>query len=72
MPKMREFKFTNEHDEPIEGIEPVTERSFKRAVKSVQNKIKDKWVIIEYVTKKGKDIKRFIQLPIGRKKRLLG
>ena len=70
MALMREFKFTNEHDEPIEGIEPVTERSFKRAVKSVQNKIKDKWVIIEYVTKKGKDIKRFIQLPIGRKKRL--
>ena len=71
MALMREFKFTNEHDEPIEGIEPVTERSFKRAVKSVQNKIKDKWVIIEYVTKKRKDIKRFIQLPIGRKKRLL-
>ena len=71
MALIREFKFTNEHDEPIEGIEPVTERSFKRAVKSVQNKIKDKWVIIEYVTKKGKDIKRFIQLPIGRKKRLL-
>ena len=71
MALMREFKFTNEHDEPIEGIAPVTERSFKKAVKSVQNKIKDKWVIIEYVTKKGKDIKRFIQLPIGRKKRLL-
>ena len=71
MALMREFKFTNEHDEPIEGIEPITERSFKKAVKSVQNKIKDTWVIIEYVTKKGKDIKRFIQLPIGRKKRLL-
>mgnify|MGYP005729004423 CR=1 FL=1 len=41
-------------------------------VKSVQNKIKDKWVIIEYVTKKGKEIKRFIKIPIGRKKRLLG
>ena len=27
---MREFKFTNEHDEPIEGIEPVQERSFKK------------------------------------------
>ena len=54
MALMRVFKFTNENDEPIEGIEPVTERSFKKAVKSVQNKIKDKWVIIEYVTKKGK------------------
>ena len=37
---MREFKFTNEHDELIEGIEFVQERSFKKAVKSVQNKIK--------------------------------
>ena len=71
MALMREFKFTNENDEPIEGIEPVTERSFKKAVKSVQNKIKDKWVIIEYVNKKGKDIRRFVKLPMGRKKRLL-
>ena len=53
-------------------MDPVKERSFKKAVKSVQNKIKDKWVIIEYVTKKGKEIKRFIKIPIGRKKRLLG
>ena len=41
MAKMRQFKFTNEHDEPIEGIEPIEETGFKRAVKSVQNKIKD-------------------------------
>ena len=72
MALMREFKFTNENDEAIEGVDPVKERSFKKAVKSVQNKIKDKWVIIEYVTKKGKEIKRFIKIPIGRKKRLLG
>ena len=72
MALMTEFKFTNENDEPIEGVDPVKERSFKKAVKSVQNKIKDKWVIIEYVTKKGKEIKRFIKIPIGRKKRLLG
>ena len=72
MALMREFKFTNENDEPIEGVDPVKERSFEKAVKSVQNKIKDKWVIIEYVTKKGKEIKRFIKIPIGRKKRLLG
>ena len=71
MALMREFKFTNENDEPIEGVETVTETSFKKAVKSIQSKIKDKWVIIEYVTKKGKDIKRFVKLPIGRKKRLL-
>ena len=69
MGKMREFKFTNEKDEPIEGIETVTDMSFKKAVKSVQNKIKDKWVIIEYLTKKGKEIRRFVKLPIGRKYR---
>ena len=70
MGKMREFKFTNEKDEPIEGIETVTDMSFKKAVKSVQNKIKDKWVIIEYLTKKGKEIRIFVKLPIGRKRRL--
>ena len=55
------FKFTNEKDEPIEGIETVTDMSFKKAVKSVQNKIKDKWVIIEYLTKKGKEIRSSIR-----------
>ena len=70
MGKMREFKFTNEKDESIEGVETVTEMSFKKAVKSVQSKIKDKWVIIEYLTKKGKEIRRFVKLPIGRKRRL--
>ncbi len=42
MPKMREFKFTNENDEPIEGVETVTETSFKKAVKSIQRKITGK------------------------------
>jgi len=67
MSKMREFKFTNEHDEPIEGVEPVTETSFKKAVRSVQSKIKDQWVIVDYITKKGKEERRFVKLPIGRK-----
>ena len=65
-----EFKFTNEKDEPIEGVETVTEMSFKKAVKSVQNKIKDKWVIIEYLTKKGKDMIRFLILPIAIQRRV--
>ena len=69
MPKMREFKFTNENDEPIEGVETVTETSFKKAVKSIQSKIKDKWVIIEYISKRGKEIRKFVKLPIGRKYR---
>ena len=66
---MREFKFTNENDEPIEGVETVTETSFKKAVKSIQSKIKDKWVIIEYISKRGKEIRRFVKLPIRRKYR---
>ena len=66
---MREFKFTNEHDEPIEGVETVTETSFKKAVKSIQSKIKDKWIIAEYISKRGKEIRRFVKLPIGRKYR---
>ena len=69
MGKMREFKFTNEHDEPIEGVETVTETSFKKAVKSIQSKIKDEWVIAEYISKRGKEIRRFVKLPIGRKYR---
>ena len=28
MAKMRQFKFTNEHDEPIEGIEPIEEKNW--------------------------------------------
>ena len=69
MAKMRQFKFTNEHDEPIEGVETVTETSFKKAVKSIQSKIKDKWIIAEYISKRGKEIRRFVKLPIGRKYR---
>ena len=69
MPKMREFKFTNENDEQIEGVETVTETSFKKAVKSIQSKIKDEWVIAEYISKRGKEIRRFVKLLIGRKYR---
>ena len=64
MPKMREFKFTNENDETIEGVETVTETSFKKAVKSIQSKIKDEWVIAEYISKRGKEIRRFVKLQL--------
>ena len=67
---MREFKFTNENDEiTIEGVETVSETSFKKAVKSIQSKIKDEWVIAEYISKRGKEIRRFVKLLIGRKYR---
>ena len=67
MAKNKEYHFYNDSgfSEKVEAL------GFKRAVKSVQNKIKDKWVIIEYLTKKGKEVRRFVKLPIGRKKRLV-
>ena len=69
MPKNREFKFfKDDADEtPIETIEQM---SFKKAVKSIQNKIKDRKIIIEYISKKGKQIKEYVFLPMGRKKKL--
>ena len=69
MSKNREFKFfKDDADEtPIETIEQM---SFKKAVKSVQNKIKDRKIIIEYISKKGKQIKEYVFLPMGRKKKL--
>jgi len=65
MPRLREFKFTG-------GEEPKTVEamSYKKAVKSIQNKIKDTKVIIEYISKRGKQIKEYAFLPIGRKKKL--
>tara|TARA_B100000315_G_C14536481_1_gene568700 strand:- start:187 stop:402 length:216 start_codon:yes stop_codon:yes gene_type:complete len=69
MPRNREFKFfKDDADEtPIETIEQM---SFKKAVKSIQNKIKDRKIIIEYISKKGKQIKEYVFLPMGRKKKL--
>ena len=69
MPKNREFKFfKDDADEtPIETIEQM---SFKKAVKSIQNKVKDTKVIIEYISKKGKQIREYVFLPMGRKKKL--
>ncbi len=44
--------------------------SFKRAVKRIQNQIKDNKIWIDYITKKGKPISRWVALPIGRQKKL--
>jgi hypothetical protein len=69
MDKKREYKFFKDDAEqtPIEVIE---DRSFKRAVKSIQSKVRDKKVIIEYVTKRGKQLREYVFLPIGRVKKI--
>ena len=70
MGKMREFKFTNEKDEPIEGIETVTDMSFKKAVKSFQGGTKSKQVRVEWEAKKGGLYEKIQQLPYGRSKKI--
>ena len=67
MAKMRVFKFWNET-----GLEEETEQlSLTRAVKAIQSKFeKDKFIGVEYHTKKGKEMATTIKLPWGRKKKL--
>ena len=63
MPKMRMFKFWNEA-----GDEKEKEAmSLKKAVMSVQGDFKDKFISVEYITKKGKQISQSVQIPMGRK-----
>ena len=69
MPKMREYKFFKD-DEEQTPIEILKQRSFKSAVKFLQSKVKDKKVIVEYITKKGKQLRRYVNLPIGRFKKI--
>ena len=66
MAKMRKFLFWNES-----GDEKEKEAlSLKKAVMSVQGDYKDRFISVEYITKKGKKIISSIQLPLGRKKKL--
>ena len=63
MKKMRIFKFWNEA-----GDEKEKEAmSLKKAVISVQGDFKDKFIGVEYMSKKGKKIIDSVQIPIGRK-----
>ena len=64
---MRKFKFLKEEDKQIEEIES---RSFKTAVKSFQNKVKQKIVYVEWITKKGIEMTKWQKLPLGREKKL--
>ena len=63
MSKMRIFKFWNEN-----GDEKEKEAmSLKKAVMSVQSDFKDKFISVEYVSKKGKQISQSVEIPMGRK-----
>ena len=60
---MRMFKFWNEN-----GDEKEKEAmSLKKAVMAVQGDYKDKFISVEYVSKKGKQISQSIKIPLGRK-----
>ena len=63
MPKMRTYKFWNEAGEEKEK----EEMSLKKAVRSVQGDYKDKFISVEYTTKKGKQISQSVKIPMGRK-----
>ena len=63
MPKMRMFKFWNEAGDEKEK----EEMSLKKAVKSVQGDFKDKFIGVEYISKKGKQIIDSVRIPIGRR-----
>lgn len=66
MAKMREFTFWNES-----GDEKKTEQlSFKDAVKAVQGDFKDNFIVVDYISKKGKKIIERVKIPMGRKKKI--
>ena len=63
MAKMRMFKFWNEAGDEKEK----EEMSLKKAIKSVQSDFKDKFIGVEYISKKGKKIIDSVRIPIGRR-----
>jgi len=52
-------------------MKQVTKRSWKmslkKAVISVQGDFKDKFIGVEYISKRGKQISDSVQIPVGRK-----
>ena len=63
MAKMRKFLFWNES-----GDEKEKEAlSLKKAVMSVQGDYKDRFISVEYITKKNKKIAQSVEIPMGRK-----
>ena len=67
MSKFRIFKFLKDENKEIEEI---TAGSFKKAVKSFQNKVKQKMVYIEWLSKKGQEMTKWQKLPLGREKKI--
>ena len=63
MPKMREYKFWNESGQE----EQKEEMSMRKAVRAIQDKFKDKFIGVEYISKKGKKIIDSVKIPMGRK-----
>ena len=63
MPKMRMFKFWNEAGDEKEK----EEMSLKKAIKSVQGDFKDKFIGVEYISKRGKKVIDSVRIPIGRR-----
>jgi len=63
MPKMRIFKFWNEAGDEKEN----ESMSLKKAIKSVQNDFKDKFIGVEYISKRGKKVIDSVRIPIGRR-----
>ena len=57
------FKFWNEAGDEKEK----ESMSLKKAVMSVQSDFKDKFIGVEYISKKGKNIIDSIRIPMGRK-----
>jgi len=66
MSKMRNFKFTKEDNE----VQTIESSSFKKAVKSFQNQVKQKMVYVEWVSKKGQEMTKWQLLPLGRSKKI--
>ena len=60
---MRMFKFWNENGDEKE----VEKMSLKKAVMAVQGDYKDRFISVEYVSKKGKQINTSVKIPMGRK-----
>ena len=60
---MRMFKFWNENGDEKE----VEKMSLKKAVMAVQGDYKDRFISVEYVSKKGKQISQSVEIPMGRK-----
>ena len=70
MAKMREFKFSNRKSDSSLFEETTEQLSLTRAVKNIQTKTKDRFVFCEWVSKKGKHMAEWIELPWGREKKL--